>query len=134
MHISNAGEATKNRLVFKKIMSLSAQKSAIATIGEWRDGLCCLKLPFASFDCAIHLHCTYLALLCSTIDTCEIFLLLITATGGWPCSHWYYICSCMCRWVSKEEATGHREKNSYCCKCNLATHTHTHYLSLNANL
>ena len=48
--------------VFKRLVSLSAtyiQESAIAAMGEWRDGLCCLKLLFTSLDCVVCLQLSY---------------------------------------------------------------------------
>ena len=58
------GEATKTRLVFLTL-TLSptySQGSAMAATGEWIDGLCCLKLTFASLDHAVHLQRSYLYL------------------------------------------------------------------------
>ena len=55
----------KERAGLQEVRSLSAihiHGSAVATMGEQRDGLCCLKVLFASFDCAVsitHINLTY---------------------------------------------------------------------------
>ena len=52
-----AGEATKKRPMFGRLLSLSAtyvQGSVMAPAGEWRDEVCCSKLTSVSLERAVH--------------------------------------------------------------------------------
>ena len=56
MHDNAAGEATKKRPVFGRLLSLSAtyvQGSAMAAAGEWRDEVGCSKLLSVSLERAV---------------------------------------------------------------------------------
>ena len=56
MHDNAAGEATKKRLLFGRLLSMSAanfQGSAMAATGEWSDEVGCSKLTSVLFESAV---------------------------------------------------------------------------------
>ena len=51
---------TMSMINWLELATTYVQGSAMTAKGEWRDGLCCLELPLASLNRAVHLQHVYL--------------------------------------------------------------------------